>query len=82
MLLLSLEASSQYTIDIINSAGGLAQINHPNWNGDHYTLAELCGIIHAKLFEVWNNQVAPNENAEDKAVLTMPGGGTQSGNKH
>lgn len=58
--------SAQSIISEINSSGGLSQINHPNWQGDHYTIAELSSIIGAKLFEVWNGYVSPNENAEDK----------------
>jgi hypothetical protein len=57
---------SQYAIDTMYAAGALAQINHANWSGGAWTTAELLSIINARLFEVWNNEVAPNENAEDK----------------
>jgi hypothetical protein len=49
----SIVETLQNNVDAIVNAGGIAQINHPNWNWS-FTDAEISQIKNARLLEVYN----------------------------
>lgn len=62
----STNSGNNEVIRDIVADGGVACINHPNWANNLWYDVDILGMVGFKLFEVFNQQVAPNQNADTK----------------
>lgn len=54
--------TAQNTTNIINAAGGIAAVNHPTWDENPFTDAELRTVVGFTLFELWNSRWLSEDN--------------------